>query len=35
VPKIENSWKLNMCLEDRDFIGGDIKADAIANAIQE
>lgn len=35
VPKIEISWKLNMCLEDRDFIGGDIKADAIANAIQE
>ena len=33
IPKIENSWKMKMCLEDRDILAGDVYVDAICSSI--
>ncbi|XP_063402339.1 toll-like receptor 6 [Mytilus trossulus] len=33
LPRIENSWNMTVCIEDRDFELGISQADAIANAI--
>ena len=35
VPKLENSWGLRLCIEDRDILVGDIYSDAISQAIAE
>ncbi|CAG2201301.1 CD282 [Mytilus edulis] len=33
IHKLENSWKMITCLDDRDILGGDICSDAIAESI--
>lgn len=35
IPKIENSWKMKMCLEDRDILAGDVYVDAICSSIEQ
>lgn len=35
IPKIENSWKMKMCLEDRDILAGDAYVDAICRSIEQ
>lgn len=35
MPKIENCWKMKMCLEDRDISVGDAYVDAICDSIQQ
>jgi hypothetical protein len=35
IPKIENSWKMKMCLEDRDILAGDVYVDAIGSSIEQ
>ncbi|CAG2240983.1 unnamed protein product [Mytilus edulis] len=35
LPRIECSWNMTVCIEDRDFSVGMAKADAIANAVAE
>ncbi|XP_052070696.1 toll-like receptor 4 isoform X2 [Mytilus californianus] len=35
IQKLENSWKMSVCIEDRDILAGNIRADAILQSIQE
>ncbi|CAC5413473.1 unnamed protein product [Mytilus coruscus] len=35
IPKIENTKKMNMCIEDRDILAGIIRSDAISQSIHE
>ncbi|CAG2202442.1 TLR7 [Mytilus edulis] len=35
IPKIENTWKMKMCIEDRDILAGIIRSDAISQSIHE
>ncbi|CAC5398976.1 unnamed protein product [Mytilus coruscus] len=35
MPKIENCWRMKMCLEDRDISVGDAYVDAICDSIQQ
>ncbi|CAC5413475.1 TLR8 [Mytilus coruscus] len=35
IPKIENTWKMTMCIEDRDILAGIIRSDAISKSIHE
>lgn len=34
-PKLEETWKMKVCIGDRDFLVGESKSEAIANAISE
>ncbi|VDI30286.1 Hypothetical predicted protein [Mytilus galloprovincialis] len=35
IPKIENTWNMKMCIEDRDILAGIIRSDAISQSIHE
>ncbi|XP_063436247.1 toll-like receptor 3 [Mytilus trossulus] len=35
IQKLEKSWKMSVCIEDRDILAGNIRADAILQCIQE
>ncbi|XP_071144534.1 uncharacterized protein [Mytilus edulis] len=35
IPKLENSWEMSVCIEDRDILAGNIRGDAIAQSIME
>ncbi|CAG2211408.1 CD283 [Mytilus edulis] len=35
IKKLENSWKMSVCIEERDILAGKIRADAILQSIQE
>ncbi|CAC5392722.1 unnamed protein product [Mytilus coruscus] len=35
IQKLENSWKMSVCIEDRDILAGNIRADSILQSIQE